>query len=197
MRLVERPFGAALLLEQRRHPDDRGSFARLFCRSTLAAAGIVVDVAQANLSHSRRRHTLRGLHLQVGRSAEIKVVQCLAGRLFDVIVDLRPASPTFRRWQGFELSAANGRVLVVPEGFAHGFLSLTDDVLMAYLVSAPYDPVAERGFRFDDPAFAIAWPSPPAAVSAKDLAHPPFMPDRLTPAPSAPPDGAQAFAGAA
>jgi dTDP-4-dehydrorhamnose 3,5-epimerase len=181
MRLVERPFGAALLLEQTRHPDSRGSFARLFCQKTLAAAGVRVDVAQANLSHSRARHTLRGLHLQVAPSAEIKVVQCLAGRLFDVIVDLRPESPTLRQWRGFELSAANGRVLVVPEGFAHGFLSLTDDVLMAYLVSAPYDPVAERGFRFDDPAFAIAWPQPPAVVSDKDLAHPPFSSDRLGP----------------
>jgi dTDP-4-dehydrorhamnose 3,5-epimerase len=97
----------------------------------------------------------------------------------DVIVDLRPLSPTFCRWQGFELSADNGRVLVVPEGFAHGFLSLTADVQLAYLVSAAYDPEAEIGFRFDDPAFGIAWPAPPAVVSAKDLSHAPFAPALL------------------
>ncbi len=181
MRLVDRPFGAGLLFEQARHRDARGSFARVFCRAALAAAGMPLDVVQANLSHSRTRHTLRGLHLQLGASAEIKVVQCLHGRLFDVIVDLRPASPTFCHWQGFELSAENGRVLAVPEGFAHGFLSLTPDVLMAYLVSAPYDPHAERGFRYDDPAFAIVWPQPPAVVSDKDLGHPPFTPAALAP----------------
>ena len=179
MRVIERPFDKAVLLEQVRHVDARGSFARVFCRATLAEAGVGIDVAQANLSHSRTAHTLRGLHLQIGRSAEIKVVQCLQGRLFDVIVDLRPASPTFCRWQGFELSAENGRVLVVPKGFAHGFLSLTPDVLMAYLVSAPYAAAAERGFRFDDPAFEIAWPHPPAVISEKDLGHPPFSPARL------------------
>ena len=174
MRLIERPFGAAAFFEQVRHGDERGFFTRTFCRELLADAGIAVDIAQANLSFSRTRHTLRGLHLQRGRSAEVKIVQCLAGALFDVIVDLRPASPTFCRWQGFELSADNGRVLVVPRGFAHGFLSLTADVRLAYLVSAPYDPAAECGFRFDDPAFAIDWPAPPVVVSAKDLGHPPF-----------------------
>ena len=179
MRLIERPFGAAALFEQVRHCDERGFFARTFCREILAEAGISVEIAQANLSFSGTRHTLRGLHLQRGRSAEIKIVQCLAGALYDVIVDLRPESPTFCRWQGFELSAANGRVLVVPEGFAHGFLSLTEDVQLAYLVSAPYDPTAECGFHFDDPAFAITWPAPPAVVSAKDLGHAAFTPARL------------------
>lgn len=174
MQLIDRPLGAALLA-QTRHADERGSFARIFCRASLAAHGIDVGIAQANLSHSRERYTLRGLHLQLGTSAEIKIVQCLKGALFDVIVDLRPTSPTYLAWRGFELSAENGRVLVVPEGFAHGILTLTPDVMLAYLVSAPYDPAAERGFRFDDPAFAIAWPQAPAVVSAKDLGHPPFL----------------------
>jgi dTDP-4-dehydrorhamnose 3,5-epimerase len=179
MRLIERPFGAAALFEQVRRGDERGFFARTFCREVLAAEGIEIDVVQANLSFSAARHTLRGLHLQLGSSAEIKIVQCLTGALFDVVVDLRPTSPTFCRWQGFELSAENGRVLVVPEGFAHGFLSLTSDVTLSYLVSAPYDPAAERGFRFDDPAFAIGWPAPPAVVSTKDLGHLPFAPEHL------------------
>jgi len=181
MRLIDRPMGAAALFEQTRHLDERGAFARIFCRASLAKNGIVAGIAQANLSHSRSTHTLRGLHLQIGASAEIKVVQCLEGRLFDVIVDLRPESPTFLGWQGFELSAENGRVLVVPEGFAHGILTLTPDVLLAYLVTAPYDAAAERGFRFDDPAFGIAWPHPPKVVSAKDRNHPPFALERLAP----------------
>ena len=179
MRLIERPFGAAALFEQVRRGDERGFFARTFCRDVLAAEGIEVAVAQANLSFSAERHTLRGLHLQRGQSAETKIVQCLTGALYDVIVDLRPASPTFCGWQGFELSAENGRVLVVPEGFAHGFLSLSPDVTLSYLVSAPYDPAAERGFRFDDPAFGIAWPAPPAVISAKDLGHAPFAAELL------------------
>ena len=179
MRLIERPFGAAALFVQERHEDARGVFARLFCRAALAAHGGDFAVAQANMSKSHARHTLRGLHLQVGRQAERKVVQCLAGAVFDVIVDLRPGSPTFCRWRGFELSAENGHVLVIPKGFAHGFLTLTPDVLMAYLVSAPYAPGSERGFRYDDPAFAIDWPAPPAVVSARDLAFAPFAPAAL------------------
>jgi dTDP-4-dehydrorhamnose 3,5-epimerase len=181
MRLIDRPLGAAALFEQTRHLDERGAFARVFCRASLAEIGIVADIAQANLSHSRSAYTLRGLHMQLGASAETKVVQCLEGRLFDVIVDLRPASPSFRRWQGFELSAENGRVLVVPEGFAHGILTLTPDVLLAYLVTSPYDATAERGFRFDDPAFDIAWPHPPKVISAKDRSHPPFAMERIAP----------------
>jgi dTDP-4-dehydrorhamnose 3,5-epimerase len=179
MRLIERPFGAAALFEQVRHDDERGFFTRTFCREVLATHGLAVEIAQANLSFSRTRHTLRGLHLQRGRSAEIKIVKCLSGALFDVVVDLRPESPTFCAWQGFELSAENGRMLVVPQGFAHGFLSLTADVQLVYLVSAAYDPAAECGFRFDDPAFAIAWPAAPAVVSAKDLGHAPFTPALL------------------
>lgn len=197
MRVIERPFDAALLLEQVRHEDARGSFARSFCRESLAKAGVRVDVTQANVSRSRAAFTLRGLHLQLGRSAEIKVVQCLEGRLFDVIVDLRPGSPTVGRWQGFELSAANGRVLVVPAGFAHGFLSLTPDVLMTYLVSAPYDAAAERGFRFDDPAFSIAWPHPPVVISEKDLGHPPYDPARLAVVSRAPAKASRGLVGAA
>ena len=181
MRLIERPLGSAALFEQTRYLDERGAFARIFCQASLAEQGIVADIAQANLSHSRQPYTLRGMHLQIGASAETKIVQCLRGRLFDVIVDLRPESPSYLSWQGFELSAENGRVLVVPEGFAHGILTLTPDVLLAYLVTAPYDAAAERGFRFDDPAFGIAWPHPPKVVSAKDRSHPPFALDRLAP----------------
>lgn len=179
MRLIERPFGAGALLEQERHGDARGFFARIFCREALRPWGGGFAVAQANVSRSIWRHTLRGLHLQAGTNAERKVVQCLAGAIFDVIVDLRAESPTFRHWRGFELSADNGRLLIIPEGFAHGFLTLTPDVLMAYLVSTPYAPEAERGFRFDDPAFAIDWPARPKVISPRDLGHPPFTPAGL------------------
>lgn len=179
MRLIERPFGAAALLEQERHVDDRGFFARAFCRAELAALDLDFAVAQANVSSSPLPATLRGLHLQVGSAAERKVVQCLKGAIFDVIVDLREGSPTFAAWRAFELSARNGRILVIPEGFAHGFLTREADVLVAYLTSAAHAPALERGFRFDDPAFAIAWPAPPAVISPRDLAHPPFGRERL------------------
>lgn len=179
MRLIERPLGAAMLLEQERRQDSRGFFARAFCKRELGELGLGVDVTQGNLSSSPERLTLRGLHLQIGRSSERKVVQCLKGAIFDVIVDLRPESPGFRTWRGFELSAENGRILAIPEGFAHGFLTLRPDVLVLYLTSAAYDPAMERAFRYDDPAFGIAWPEPPAVVSPRDLAHLPFQPEML------------------
>lgn len=179
MRLIDRPLEAAALLEQERHGDGRGFFARAFCQTELEALGLGFDITQANVSSSPRPHTLRGLHLQIGRNAERKLVQCLSGAIFDVIVDLRPTSADFRRWQGFELSARNGRMLVIPEGFAHGFLTLEPDVIVLYFTSSAYAPAMERGIRFDDPAFAISWPHRPAIVSPRDLAHEPFRPELL------------------
>jgi len=179
MRLIEQPLAAAALLEQERHRDERGFFARAYCQSELETLGLGFDITQANLSSSPQPHTLRGLHLQIGQSAERKLVQCLSGAIFDVIVDLRPASPDFRSWRGFELSARNGRMLVIPEGFAHGFLTLEPDVIVLYFTSGAYAPAMERGFRFDDPAFTIDWPHMPAIVSRRDLGHAPFHPDLL------------------
>ena len=129
-----------------------------------------------NNSLSAERGTLRGMHYQLAPSAEVKVVRCVRGALYDVILDLRPDSPTFGQHFGAELTAENRRMMYVPQGFAHGFLTLSDDTEAVYLVSSYYDPDRERGVRFDDPKFAIEWPEAPAVVSDKDRAHPDFDP---------------------
>ena len=172
--VLDRPLPGVLVLTTAPVADERGAFTRLFCRSELGELGIARGVAQANLSRSATRHTLRGLHYQTGGSAETKIVVCLAGAVFDVVLDLRPDSATFGHAAGVELSATNGRVMVVPEGCAHGFLTLCDDASVLYFVSAAWDPIRERGVRWNDPAFAIPWPARPAVISARDAAHPDF-----------------------
>lgn len=172
MRLIDQPLPGVLLIEVEPHGDERGFFARSFCREEFARFGIDREIVQGNISFSKKRGTLRGLHYQTGISAETKIVTCLTGAIFDVVLDLRPGSPGEGDWFGAELSAENGRVLVVPEGCAHGFLTLRPDSLVHYLVSQAYDPVAERGVRWNDPAFAIAWPSEPTTISERDRAHP-------------------------
>ena len=154
--------------------DARGFFARAFCADELAAAGLETAVAQANLSWNAARGTLRGLHYQLPPAAETKLVRCTRGAVWDAVVDLRPDSPTFRRWEGFEISAENRRAVYVPRGCAHGYLTLTDDAEVLYFVSAPYSPELERGVRWDDPAFAIDWPVAPTVVSDRDRSHPDF-----------------------
>ena len=165
--------GAWLLdLEPRR--DERGFFARTWCRRELAARGLDAAIAQESLSFNRRRGTLRGLHFQLPPHEETKIVHCPRGAIFDVIVDLRPASPTYRQWQGFELTAENHRAVYVPKGFAHGFQTLTDDAEIAYRISAFYAPDAAAGCRYDDPAFGIDWPLPVSAIAERDLEWPAF-----------------------
>ncbi len=176
--VLARPMPGVLLLGTRPQHDERGWFQRSFCRRELAALGVDREIAQANLSHSARQGTLRGLHYQLGPSAETKLVTCVRGALWDVVLDLRRQSPTFGRHFAAELSAANHRMMVVPEGCAHGLLTLADDTLAWYLVSASYDPVRERGVRWNDPAFAIPWPSAPAVISARDASHPDYCPDQ-------------------
>ena len=172
--VVGRPLPGVLVLATSPVADERGAFTRLFCRDELGELGIDRGVAQANLSRSTTRHTLRGLHYQTGASAETKIVTCLAGAVFDVVLDLRPRSSTFGQAAGIELSAANDLVMVVPEGCAHGFLTLADDASVLYFVSAAWDPALERGLRWNDPAFTIPWPASPAVISARDAAHPDF-----------------------
>lgn len=158
------------------HDDERGSFARTFCAREFAARGLATDFVQHSASHSHRKHTLRGMHYQVEPHAEAKLVACSRGALWDVAVDLRPGSPTRGRWFGAELSAENGHQLYIPPGFAHGFLTLRDQSVTRYLISAFYAPQAASGFRFDDSGIGIVWPAPPACVARKDLAWPPFCP---------------------
>jgi dTDP-4-dehydrorhamnose 3,5-epimerase len=148
--------------------DERGFFARTFCVRELAEHGLETEFVQHSASVSLKRGTLRGMHFQREPHGEVKIVTCVKGAILDVIVDLRPASPTFRRWQGFELTDENRHRLYIPKGFAHGFQTLTDNVEVGYLISAFYEPSAASGVRHDDPAFGIEWPLSVTVISEKD-----------------------------
>ncbi len=152
--------------------DERGSFARVFCEHEFAEHGLETRFVQHSRSHSVLRGTVRGLHFQRAPHAEVKLVSCLRGAMHDVIVDLRPASPTYRKWIAVELTPDNQRQLYIPAGFAHGFQTLADDTVTSYLISEFYAPEAATGVRWNDPAFAIDWPMPPTAMSEKDRAWP-------------------------
>lgn len=167
--------GLALLHWQQAH-DSRGSFARTFCRAELEAAGLPFEVVQANLSRNPVRHTLRGLHLQQAPHDEPKIVSCARGRIWDVAVDVRPGSPTYRQWRGFELCPEADRALYVAAGFAHGFLTLEPDSEVHYLMGGEFVPEASAGIRWNDPALGIAWPAEPALVSERDSAFPDLDP---------------------
>jgi dTDP-4-dehydrorhamnose 3,5-epimerase len=156
--------------------DERGHFARLWDREVLEAAGLTASIAQASVSWNPRRHTLRGLHWQAAPHAEAKLVRCTRGALFDVAVDVRPGSATERQWRGVRLAAREPRALYLAEGLAHGFLTLEDDTEVSYLISTRYVPEAARGARFDDPAFAIDWPAPPAVIAERDRSFPSYDP---------------------
>jgi dTDP-4-dehydrorhamnose 3,5-epimerase len=168
MRLIPTPLAGVVLLQPEAADDARGSFSRLSCVSTLAANGIVFSPVQTSLSRSSRRGTLRGLHFQIAPSAETKIVHCVGGAVFDVALDLRPDSPTFRRAFSAELSVANGLGMMVPPGCAHGLLTLSDDTSVLYQIDRDYDPQRARGVRWNDPAFAIAWPFGPDVLSDRD-----------------------------
>jgi len=170
------PLDGAYVIELAPKGDDRGFFARLYCQREFAEFGLETSFVQINDSFTCRRGTLRGLHYQLPPAAEVKTVRCVRGALYDVIVDLRPDSPSFGRWFGAELTAENRRMMYVPRGFAHGFLTLADDTEALYLVGAFYSPADERGLRYDDPRFAIEWPIAPTEISAKDRAWPDYDP---------------------
>jgi dTDP-4-dehydrorhamnose 3,5-epimerase len=154
--------------------DERGFFARAWCQREFQEQGLVANVVQANMSYNRRRGTLRGMHFQRAPYAETKLVRVVRGAIYDVIIDLRPESSSFKRWVGVELTAENRRALYVPEGFAHGFQTLADDSEVLYQVSTFYTPAAEGGLRHDDPAFAVRWPLPVSVISPKDAGWPDF-----------------------
>ena len=162
--------------------DERGFFARQWCERELADAGLTTSVSQASVAYNRLAGTLRGMHWQVAPHAEVKLVRCVRGAVHDVIVDLRPDSDTFAEWIAVELTEDNRRTLYVPEGFAHGYLTLADGSEVWYQMSAPYAPDAARGFRYDDARFGIAWPAAgELVVSDRDLAWPPFTEAALAP----------------
>jgi dTDP-4-dehydrorhamnose 3,5-epimerase len=168
MIFTETPLAGAVVVDLERHHDDRGFFARSFCQQEFAAHGLPPAMVQGNVAFNRHRGTLRGLHFQFPPLAETKFVRCTRGRLFDVIVDLRPESPTYLQHFGVELSAENARGLFVPERFAHGYQVLEDDTEATYLVGQVYTPGAEGGLPFDDARLAIRWPLPPTLISDKD-----------------------------
>ena len=174
MIFTETKLKGAFIIELARHQDDRGFFARTFCRKELEANGLIADVAQANLSLSKARGTLRGMHYQKSPFEETKLVRCTRGALYDVIIDLRPDSPTYKKWIGVELTADNYRMLFVPKNFAHGFITLTDDTEVTYMVSQFYAPGSELGIRWNDPQFGIQWPGDVQVISEKDAGWPDF-----------------------
>ena len=175
MRFNKTELCGAWLIEPMPARDERGFFARTFCVKEFKEHGLTTRFVQHNTSHSATRGTLRGMHFQRAPHGEVKVATCLKGAIWDVIIDLRPQSATYRRWRGFELTAANRRQLYVPKGFAHGFQTLCDDVEVGYLISAFYAPAVASGVRHDDPAFAIDWPLPVSAISEKDRTWPVFL----------------------
>lgn len=169
---TELPLAGARLVTRQRIGDDRGFLARLFCAEELATAGWTKAVEQINHTSTARRGTVRGMHYQQPPHAEMKLVTCLRGEVWDVAVDLRRGSPTFLQWHAEKLSADNGHALLIPEGFAHGFQTLTDGVELLYCHSARYTPGAEAGINARDPRLAIRWPLPIGQLSPRDAEHP-------------------------
>lgn len=168
MKFHETTLKDAYSIELEKLADERGFFARALCVNEFAEQGIDFAVIQMNVSYNQARHTLRGMHYQTEPHGEAKLIRCTKGSIYDAIIDVRKESPTYMQWFGTELTDQNCRMLYVPEGFAHGFVTLEDETEVNYLVSEFYTPGAERGIRWDDPAFGIAWPAKPRIVSDKD-----------------------------
>jgi dTDP-4-dehydrorhamnose 3,5-epimerase len=174
MKFVETHLKDVYVIELEEIADSRGFFARTFCGREFEKHGLKPTVAQANLSFNHKKGTLRGMHYQTRPAAETKLVRCTAGAIFDVIIDLRPESPSYQQHFGVELTAHNRRALYVPELFAHGYLTLTDGAEVVYQVGEFYSPGYERGIRYDDPKFNIAWPVPIEVISDKDAKWAPY-----------------------
>ncbi|MDX2249320.1 MAG: dTDP-4-dehydrorhamnose 3,5-epimerase [Bacteroidia bacterium] len=174
MKFTETKLKGAFIVEPTPFQDDRGMFARFYCQREFEEHGLNPAVVNTNVSRSRYKGTLRGMHFQRSPWAECKLVRCTRGALLDVIIDLRPDSPTFKEWIGVELTADNYKMLFVPEGFAHGFMTLVDDTEATYQVSQFYAPKFEGGLKYNDPAFGIEWPMEPTVISDKDARWPDF-----------------------
>lgn len=172
MRFERTPLDGAYLVHLDRREDERGFFARAYCADEFREHGLETDYVQANLSHNTHVGIVRGMHFQKAPHAEVKLVRCVAGEIFDAIIDLREDSPTYRKWFGAKLSAENGVLMYVPRGFAHGYQALTDGAMVHYMVSAYYAPDAEGGVNHADPAIGIEWPTQVSETSPKDAAIP-------------------------
>lgn len=174
MRFSPTELADAVVVELEQHRDERGFFARTFCEREFEAHGLPARFPQCNLSRNDHVGTLRGMHFNVPPYQEAKLVRCVRGAIYDVIIDLRPASPTYTRWVAVELSADDGRALYVPPGFAHGFLTLVDATDVFYHMGAFFQPAAARGLRYDDAAFSVRWPREVAVISERDATYPDF-----------------------
>jgi dTDP-4-dehydrorhamnose 3,5-epimerase len=179
MIFTETKLKGAFTIEIKKLEDDRGFFGRAWCAREFEEHGLKANICQINTSLTKKKGTIRGMHFQVAPYHESKFVRCTHGRIYDVIIDLRPDSPTFMQWTGNELSRENNKMIFVPENFAHGFVSMTDDCEIYYPVTEFYAPGAEQGIRYDDGAFNINWPVKIEVVSEKDRNHPDFNPASL------------------
>jgi dTDP-4-dehydrorhamnose 3,5-epimerase len=175
MRFAETKIPGAFLLEPELRADQRGHFARIWCAEEFDTRGLKSTLAQCNVSFNPHAGTLRGMHYQVAPREEAKVVRCIRGAVYDVLIDLRPSSPAFRQWVSAELDDHNGRMLYVPEGVAHGFQTLRENAEVLYLISESYSLEHARGVRWDDPAFGVRWPDAPSrCMSDRDRGYPDF-----------------------
>ena len=175
MKFTESRIPGAWIIDVTPIHDDRGLFAMTWRPDEFITRGMDPSLAQCNLAFSRKKGTLRGMHFQTAPHAQAKVIRCTRGALLDVIVDLRPESQTYCQWEAVELTADNRRMLYMPEGMAHGYLTLTDDAEAYYHASSPWVPAAESGVRWNDPAFGIDWPSEPVVIAAKDAGWPDYL----------------------
>ena len=174
MRFTKTALPDAYLIELEKIEDERGFFARSWCSSEVAEHGLNPRVVQCSISFNEKKGTLRGMHFQMAPHSEVKVVRCTMGAIYDVIIDLRPGSPTFKRWAAFELTAGNRRMVYIPENFAHGFQTLQPQTEVFYQMSAFYAPESSRGVRWNDPQFGIEWPKGDRIISPKDQQYPDF-----------------------
>lgn len=168
-------LAGAFVISPEKRSDERGFFARTFCAEEFEAHGLHTQFVQANMSGSRYKHTIRGMHFQIDGAEEAKLIRCTRGAILDVIIDIRKGSNTYGQYIAEELTANNHKQLYIPEGFAHGFITLVDDIEVSYLVSQFYTPGKERGIRWNDPAFGIQWPTDAPKISEKDNNHPDFV----------------------
>ncbi|HXT71675.1 MAG TPA: dTDP-4-dehydrorhamnose 3,5-epimerase [Vicinamibacterales bacterium] len=181
MKFIETAIPGVFIIDSVAFDDDRGTFVPAWLPDEFTARGLSTNIAQASLVRTHRRGTIRGVHFQADPFAEAKTIRVIRGAVFDVAVDLRPDSPTYRRWVGCELSDANRRMLYLPVGCAHGYQTLVDDTDVLYFVSAPYSPPHQRGVRWNDPALGIQWPlGPPTSINERDATYPLLDPPPAT-----------------
>ena len=168
------PIPGVVVVRPERFEDERGYFARAWAKDAFEEQGLNTSIVQCSSSYNTKKGTLRGMHYQPAPHAEAKFVRCTRGAIYDVTVDIRPDSPTFKQWFGIELTAENGVALYIPEGCAHGFLTLEDATDVFYMITAPYTPEASRGFRYNDPAFGIDWPGEAIVINERDASYSDF-----------------------